>query len=157
MTVIKIIRFLQMFTYLVVVSQLMYYVFVMGTALQKVGINNFLELRKVVDPLVQQRHVPFYYAAILLLVLLILLTLKQWNSFRFITTVVALLCLVADIMMGLRESNQLNQVVNQYAFTPHPVDWEQLRIDWINKITIRGWISMTGFMALVAGLIWKSS
>ncbi len=155
MTVIRIIRLLQMFTYLVLVSQLMYYVFVMGTALRNVGVNNFLELRKVVDPLVQQRHVPFYYAALLLLVLLMVVSVKQWNSFGFLTLIIALLCLVADIVLGLRESNQLNAVVNQYAFTEHPVDWEKLRTEWINKITTRGWISLAGFMALLAGLIWK--
>ncbi|HEY0749893.1 MAG TPA: hypothetical protein VGD26_01980 [Chitinophagaceae bacterium] len=155
MTTIKLIRLLQLFTYLIVVSQLAYYVFVMGDALKMVSIGNFVEQRKIVDPMVHQRHVPFYYAALILTLVMLIWHYKEWNSGIFMTTAFALLCLIADVYLGLKENGPINTLVNQTAMGTPGIDWEGLRLKWISLIKIRGMISMAGFVSLLTGLIWK--
>lgn len=155
MTTIKLIRLLQLFTYLVVVSQLAYYVFVMGDALKMVSIGNFVEQRKIVDPMVHQRHAPFYYAALILTFVVLISHYKEWNSGIFITTAIALLCLIADVYLGLRGNGPINTLVNQTAMGSPGIDWEGLRQKWIHLIKIRGMISMAGFVSLLTGLVWK--
>ena len=85
MVAIKIIRLLHVISFLIITSQLLYYVFLMGDALKMVNIESFIDERKIVDPMVRQRHIPFYYAALLLGIILMVMHYRQWNSYIFPT------------------------------------------------------------------------
>jgi hypothetical protein len=155
MTAIQTLRFLHLLAYLVIVGQLMYYVFVMGDALKMVSMENFLEQRRIVDPMVHKRHVPFYYLALVLTIGMLMLSYKQWNQPLFISVVVAFICLVADILLGLSESGKINSIVNTRSFSDAAINWQQLRTQWIDLIKIRGVISMLGFTGLLAALVFQ--
>ena len=155
MTAIKIIRFLHLVCFLIVTSQLLYYVFVMGDAMKLTSIGNFIEQRKIVDPMVHQRHVPFYYACLLLGLLLLLMQFRQWNSWLFITTALATLLLVTDIIIALKGNVPINQYINQYKPGTEDSLIEQLRLKWIGLIKLRGLISMAGMVILIAGLVFE--
>ena len=156
MTIIKILRLLQILAYLVLVSQLLYYLFVMGDAMKLVGIDNFVEQRKIVDPLVKQRHVPFYYASLVLTLLTLASNYKQWNSIVFICTAIAFVCLIADVYLGQTENGPINSLIHETATGAEGVDWEELRTKWIDMIKIRAMIITTGFASLITGYIWKA-
>lgn len=154
MTAIKTLRFIHILSYLVITGQLMYYFFVMGDALKAIGIDNFVEQRKIVDPLVQQRHAPVYYACLLLSVLVVILLAKNWRSPLFISGLIALLCLVVDVMLATKESIPINSVINNTPTGTPGIDWEGLRTQWLYLIRLRGAISMAGFVSLLAGVFW---
>ena len=89
MITLKILRFLQLLTVLVVASQLMYYLFAMGEALKLISINGFLEQRQAVDALVAKRLRIAYYAALLLTLAVAVCSARQPSSPAFITSVIA--------------------------------------------------------------------
>jgi hypothetical protein len=153
MTAIKIIRLLHCVCFLIVTSQLLYYVFVMGDAMKAININSFIEQRKIVDPMVHQRHIPFYYATLLLGVVLLAMQYRQWNSLLSITTAVATLLVITDIVIALKFNVPINQYINQYKAGDDSSTLETLRNRWITFIELRGIISMTGMVLLFAGMI----
>ncbi|MGB8190336.1 MAG: hypothetical protein WCF67_00395 [Chitinophagaceae bacterium] len=157
MTAMKILRFIHILAYLVITGQLMFYFFVMGDALKAVGIENFVEQRKIVDPLVRQRHVPVYYACLFLSVVIVILLAKHWRSPLFLSSLAALVCLVLDVVLAQRENGPINATINNTAMGTPGVDWEGLRTHWINMIRLRGAISMAGFISLLAGVFWNKA
>jgi hypothetical protein len=155
MTMIEIIRFVHLLSYLVITGQLMYYFFVMATALQKVSIENFVEQRKIVDPLVQQRHIPVYYVCLVLSVAVVVLLIPAWHSPLFVSVLIALACLILDIVLAKKENVPINNVVNKHTVGDPGIDWENLRTQWLSLIRIRGGISLVGFVSLLAGIFWQ--
>ena len=155
MTIIETIRFVHLLSYLVITGQLMYYFFVMATALQQVSIENFIEQRKIVDPLVRQRHIPVYYLCLVLSVAVVAIMASSWHSSLFISVLIALVCLILDIVLAKRKSVPINTLVNKHRIGDPGIDWEGLRIQWLSLIRIRGGISMIGFVSLLTGVFWQ--
>lgn len=157
MTFIKTVRFLHLLCYLVITGQLMFYFFVMADALKMAGIENFVEQRKIVDPLVHARHIPVYYACLALSIIVLILTAKNWNSSLFLSIVFASICLGLDIFLGQRENGPINSFINTHNITDPGIDWESLRSKWLSFIRIRGAISLAGFIGLLAGIFWTKT
>lgn len=157
MLVIKSIRFLHLLSYLFITGQLMFYFFIMADALRKVGIENFVEQRKIVDPIVRQRHVPVYYVCLLLNIVLLAMTAGSWYSSLFVSSLIAFLCLVADICLAQRENIPINAAINMHSIGDPRISWEALRMQWLFFIRIRGAISLAGFLSLLAGIFWTEA
>lgn len=155
MGITDLIRFFHLLSYLVITGQLLYYVFVMATALQQVSISNFIEQRKIVDPLVRQRHIPVYYVCLLLSILVVVQSIPVWDSLLFISVVIAFLCLVLDILLAKKENEPINSFINKHDMDDPGIDWEELRTKWLRFIRIRGAISLGGFVSVLAGIFWR--
>lgn len=156
MITIQILRFLQLLSFLVVATQLMYYLFVMGEALKGISINGFLEQRQVVDALVVKRLRFFYYTSLLLTLTVAVLTAKQPASPAFITSVIAFVCLVADIAIALKGNGPINALVNTWApGQPTTANWEAVRVQWLDFIRYRGIISAAGLLSLLSAWVFR--
>ena len=155
MQTIKIIRLLHLLVYLILVSQLLYYLFVMGDAMKMAGIENFVEQRKIVDPLVKKRHIPFYYLGLALSILLLIFTARQWCSPIFICTLLSLLCLFFDLGIALKANVPINNLINETPIGDKGTNWEGLREKWIYFIQMRGAISAIGFISLLVALVFE--
>jgi uncharacterized membrane protein len=155
MTIIKSIRFLHLLAYLVITSQLMFYFFVMGSAMKRMSMANFIELRKIVNPLVHQRHIPVYYACLALSIIAIVLLAKDWKSPLFFSAVIALVSLVLDIVLAQAKNGPINAFISTHSSTAI-VDWEGMRDQWLYWIKVRGVISTAGFVSLLGGLLWPA-
>src|SRR5688572_24919973 len=96
MTFFEIIRIIHMICYLLVVSQLLFYFTVMGNALRMGSIDGFLENRKIIDTrLVKRIKIP-YYTCLLLNVFVVLLSVPEYPRIIFLSTLLALVCLLID-------------------------------------------------------------
>lgn len=155
MFAIKTIRLLHLLSYLIITTQLMYYLFLMGDALKLVHIDNFLEQRQVVDRLIQQRHVPVYYVCLALSILMVGLHAKQWCSPVFISSALALTCLIVDVTIARGEVSNINNIVNSHPAGAAGIDWQGLRLQWLHLIKVRGIFSTAGFVFLLIGLLWQ--
>ena len=156
MTTIKIIRLLQLFSYLVVVSQLLFYLVIFSDAMKLIPLDYFLVLRKVVDTNFSIRFKSMYYACFLLTFILVILTAKKPSSKVFITAVIAFVCLAADMAIAVRGSMPLNVQMNQYASSSN-LNWSQVREKWLLFINYRAVIGTTGFITLLCGLLVDSA
>ncbi len=159
MTIIKTLRLLQLVSYTIVASQFIFYLIILSGALRNVSITNFLEQRRAVDGLMQQRWKVVYYSCLALSTVMVAVSARQPGSWVFITSVIAMLCLVVDVVLALKGNEPINRMVNLAALTPKPPkgdfsNWEDLRVQWLRLIEIRGVITVSGLGALLVGLVW---
>lgn len=153
MTSVKIILMLYLACYLMVSAQLIYYVIVMGEALKKIPIQHFLQLRKLIDPLVVTRYRWVYGLCLVLSASAMLLSQYDTFSAVDIYLVISFACLVLDIALALKGNLPLNTLVNAGTLGEHWLKWEILRIKWIRLIRYRGVISGVGMVTLLVGLV----
>jgi hypothetical protein len=112
---IKLIRLLQLFTYLLVTSQVVFYLVVFGDALKLSSIWNFLEHRRAVESLVAERYRLIYYACLVCSVITLAIAAKRPDSPFFISSALALIFLLADVVIALKLSIPLNNLINTYS------------------------------------------
>ncbi|RYY93685.1 MAG: hypothetical protein EOO11_19300 [Chitinophagaceae bacterium] len=151
---IPLLRLLHLLLYFVVAVQLVYYLYLMGDALQQVSIGAFLEERRIVHPLVMKRHQAVYYACLATSVLMLFLAWRERTALGFVPHAIALLCLVADIVIAMKGNGPINTQI-QAAVAAPGTDWEALRTQWLTLIKTRGAVISAGMLALFIGLVWR--
>ena len=153
MTILDLFRILHMICYLVVVSQLLFYFTVMGDALKKGSIENFLELRKIIDTVMVNRIKIPYYSSLFLSFVLVLLTFQHPQSYVFITGTIAFICLLIDAFIAIKFNVPLNKLTNQWPEKSTDVNWMEVRILWLKYINYRAIFTTFGMISLFAGAV----
>ena len=153
MMTIKAIRLLHMLSYLLVTSQVLFYLFILSDAFKLISLDNFFEQRKIIDALMIGRFKLMYYSCLALSVLAVVLSIKNPGTSFFITSALALVFLVIDFWIIIKGSLPLNALAHTYGETSENVNWEAIRIQWLDYMKYRG-ISVTlGMAGLFAGLV----
>jgi hypothetical protein len=152
----KILRLIQICVYLIITSQLLFYLIILSDALKQVSLDNFLELRKIVDALMSTRFRIIYYSALILTLTVVVLALKKPGSILFVTSAIALLCLIIDVTIAMKANVPINTMINQYTPGDITHDWNSLRFKWLNLINIRGYFIIVGVISQLVGLIWTT-
>jgi hypothetical protein len=152
MTLFNSIRFLHLASYLLITSQLLFYIYILSDALRIVPINNYLELRKTIDSGFGSRFSLMYYSCLALSLVVVLMSPGKPTSVVFITSLIALICVIADVLIAMKGNVPLNQLTNDY--TQHNgTDWNTIRSQWLKLIGYRAVITVSGMLALFAGLL----
>jgi hypothetical protein len=100
MTPVKIIRLVHLVAYLIIASQLLFYLIILGNAMRTISLNSYFEIRKVVDTLMNQRFRIIYYTCLGVSLLTAIFASVKPESPFFISTTVASICLVVDVYIG---------------------------------------------------------
>lgn len=153
MITLKIIRLLQLVSYLVVTSQLLFYLLILIDGLKVIPIEHFLEQRKAIDQLMIGRFKFMYYACLALSLLMVFLSAKEPESLLFITTAIAMVCLLVDVVVATKGNGPINALVNTYAGDGPKAGWELVRIEWLKYIQYRGVAITIGMVSLLTGLV----
>jgi uncharacterized membrane protein len=153
MVAIKTVRLLHLLSYLLVTSQVLFYLFILCDSLKVISLENFIELRKVIDSLMIGRFKVMYYSCLALCVIAVVLAAKQPSSGFFITSVMALIFLIADLWITVRGSMPLNELMHTYTPGHSTADWETVRTQWLDYMKYRGIIITMGMTTLIGGLI----
>ena len=153
MIAIKSIRLLHTLSYLLVTSQVLFYLFILNDALKKVSLESYFEQRKVIDSLMLTRFKAMYYGCLILTILAVMVASRHPSSLFFISSLVALIFLSVDLLITVKDSLPLNALSHSYKIEREDVNWEDVRSRWLNYMKYRG-ISITlGMTALLAGLV----
>jgi hypothetical protein len=153
---IRIAIIMNLITYSIVVSQPLAYMVVMGRAQRALSPAAFIELRQCINP-IMTRRVPVIYSSTLATVLLLLvLSLRMPNWIGLVTAIVALLCLVIDILFMLRENVPINGAIDQWSTTHYPKDWERYRTQWFAIFAYREVVLLVGFGSLLVGAVFQA-
>jgi hypothetical protein len=139
--------------YLIVTSQLLFYLVILGNAMKSISLNSYFELRKVVDTLMNQRFRIIYYTCLFLSLLTIIFASAMPESSFFITTTLAFICLVVDVFIAQRKNVPLNKLSNTYVTKSADHDWQDVRTQWLKYIRYRGIFIVTGMIVLLWGLV----
>ena len=151
---VKLITFVQITTYTIVGSQLIFYLMVMADALKMVSLKNFIAQRKAVDSIFHKRYHPVYYSALLFSGIAAAATLYKADPISTTLQCIAFLCLVADITIALKKNAPINKFVNTYSHDDKEHDWETTRRQWLKYIEIRGIFISIGMLSLIVDLVW---
>lgn len=149
----KILHLIQIIAYVIVASQLVFYLMVMIDALKKVSIDNFLEQRQAIDSIFLKRYQPIYYTALLFTLIMITAYVYQELASSILLQVIALLCLIADITIARKKNAPINKLVNTYIPGDQNTDWQRVRTQWLHFIRVRGIFIAIGLLALMIDLL----
>jgi len=151
MSLTKTTYFVYLLCYVLVSSQLLFYLFILTDALRPVSLSNFIELRKSVDFLAEHRLRVLYYVSLPLSIATVALLAPNRTSPLFITAVISCLCLLIDMAFALKGNMPINAQINNY--TPNSgTNWEALRQQWLTFMQYRGVAIAIGITSLLAGL-----
>jgi hypothetical protein len=137
--------------YSIVASQPLAYVFFLGRAQRALSAPAYIELRQRINPVMNRRVPIVYVAALAAAILLLVLSARtaRWNV--VVTTAIALLCLVIDVIFMTRESGPLNAAVDRWSTTSYPEDWERYRTKWFAVFAYRQVVLLIGLFSLLVG------
>ena len=150
--IIKPLSFTAMLLYFLIAAQGAFYIFGFGKALYNIPSENFIELRKAVDPVIRSRFKVLYLSALALMFIWLLLTDRTGGFWSYGLILAAFLLLAADLILILKVSEPLNRIINGDVSSLHG-SYNELRHQWLKFILIRGYLSVSGFILLIINLL----
>ena len=157
MIAIKSIRLLHLLSYLLVTSQVLFYLFILCKSLKKVSLENYFEQRNVIDSLMITRFKTMYYSCLTLSIIATTLSARQPASFFFISSVIALILLAIDLVITVKGSLPLNALSRSYGTKSQHVNWEGVRTHWLDYMKYRGIAITIGMAGLLAGMVFEKN
>ena len=121
-----------------------------------ISLVNYFEQRKVIDTLMGNRFRLMYYSCLALSVLAVVFSVKQPTSLFFITAMAALIFLMLDLAITVKGSLPLNALANTFDGS-EKVDWNNVRIQWLDYMKYRGIAATLGMISLLAGLVFEKN
>jgi hypothetical protein len=141
--------------YSIVVSQPLAYIVAMTSAQRALSAPAFVELRQRINP-VMTRRLPVIYSVTLATTLLLLgLSMFSGEWHVLVTTIVALGCLLVDVLFMLRGNVPINGVIDQWSTTNYPGDWQDYRTRWFATFAYRQIALLAGFVSLLVGAVFR--
>jgi len=141
-----------MLLYFFIAAQGAFYHFGFGKALYNIPAENFITLRKAVDPVVRARFKVLYLAAIGLMFVWLLQTDKSNGFWSYAPVLLSFLFLLADMALILKFSEPVNHLINSNALKGRE-SFTEARAQWLRFIFLRGYLSVAGFALLLIHLI----
>jgi hypothetical protein len=157
MIAIKAIRLLHLLSYLLVTSQVLFYLFILCDALKAVSLENYFEQRKVIDSLMAGRFKVMYYSCLALSIATVVVSAGQPASLFFISSASALILLAVDLAITTKRSLPLNALSHSYGASIENVNWENVRVQWLDYMKYRGIVITLGMLGLLFGLVFGKS
>lgn len=141
--------------YSFVVSQPLAYIVFMSRAQRALSAPAYIELRQRINPVMSKRVPVIYGGAVITALLLLVLSARLPNRTIAVTTTVALLCLVIDVIFMMRENLPINAVTDRWSTTNYPDDWGQYRTKWFAIFAYRQVVLLVGFSSLLIGAVFQ--
>jgi uncharacterized membrane protein len=144
-----------MLSYFLIAAQGAFYLLGFKKALYDISAENFIDLRKAVDPVVRGRFKVLYLSALAVLFVWLVVADKSGGLMSYGCVLGAFLLLVADMILIVKFSQPLNATINE--ITPESKEsLSELRHQWLKFIAIRGCLSVTGFVLLLIDMLLKA-
>lgn len=150
---IKIALFITFLLYAAVISQSFFYLLGMTSVTRRLQATSYIEARQLLDSSLRSTLSGVYYATLLSSIVLVTLCVTNPSGLLFISTIVALLAIVIDIIITLKGNRPLNEIINSWSAATYPPNWNQYRNRWLTIYHARQVVNLTGFLALLTGMI----
>lgn len=150
---IKITLFITLLLYAFVISQSFFYILAMSRVLKEMQPAAYIEARQLLDKNLQVSLRSVYYLALAASVALVAFCVVNPVGLLFICSIVALVSLIVDILLSLKGNVPLNKIINTWTVSDYPRNWKEYRSRWSAIYMIRQAVNITGFISLLAGLI----
>jgi uncharacterized membrane protein len=150
---IKITLFITILLYAMVISQSFFYILAMSRATRKMQAVTYIESRQLLDQVLQSTLSTVYYLTGAASIALVAFCVINPTGVLFFCAIIAFISLLVDIVLSLKGNVPLNKVINTWTPSNFPSNWKEYQAKWFFIYRIRQAANITGFIALVAGLI----
>jgi hypothetical protein len=149
----KLILLLTMLAYSVIVAQSYMYIIAMKNVQHCMQAESYIELRKLLDVNFRANYKFAVYAALITSLVCVLMNIKSPGSLLFITSAIAFIALVADVLLMMKGNMPINNLINTWTVDHYPADWAEHRAKWLRIFLYREIVTITGFISLVSGAV----
>lgn len=150
---IKILLFLNLVIYSVIVGQSFMYIIAMRNVQESMGAASYIELRKLLDRNFLKKFKPVVYTALLLGFALVLTAIFQSSGLFLAGSIVAYVGLLIDVMLIVKGDMPINRIINSWTPETVPDDWFQYRSKWLYWFSLRQVANISGFIALLLAAV----
>lgn len=141
--------------YFFIAAQGAFYHIGFGKAMFHIPAEGFIQLRKAVDPVVRRKLKGLYLSALAIMFTWLVLTDKSGGFLSYGPVLIAFLLLVTDLVLILKCSEPVNELINSDLLNTQQ-GYSNARKEWMKFIFIRGYLSVSGFVILLAHLIFQN-
>jgi hypothetical protein len=113
----------------------------------------YIESRQLLDKNLQVTLRLIYYLTLVASIALTSFCVINPTGILFICSLISLHLLVIDIVLSLKGNGPLNKIINSWTASEYPDNWKEYRSKWFAIYNIRQAANITGFISLLAGLI----
>lgn len=149
----KIIFFITLIAYSIIVSQSFMYILSLKNVQLNLGASSYTEIRKLTDTAMRGNFKFVIYAALLANLLLVIVNIKNPGGIVFIAASIALVALIADVVLTLKGNLPVNDIINNWSADNIPSNWADYRTKWFNIFQYRQVASITGFISLLIAAV----
>lgn len=149
----KLLLFFTLITYSINVSQSFMYIIALKNVQTGMAAGPYIELRKLLDISFRTNFKFIVYAALLLNLVLVINSAKAPGSIFFISSLIAFIALVADVLLALKGNIPINNLINTWTINNYPGNWADYRTKWLKIFQYRQICNIAGFISLVAGTV----
>lgn len=146
-------EFITLSAYFIIAAQGAFYHLALGKVFMKIPTTSFLELRQVIDRYIRGPLQVLYLGTPLLILIGIVLGVWQVSLIASLSKSIALLLLLMDIRLIIKNSEPINQLVNRLIDLPHVEGADNLQHVWVQAMLRRGYFNGTGFIVLIFGQV----
>ena len=139
--------------YSFIVSQSLMYILSLKDVQYHLNAASYTEFRKLVDASMRANFKYVIYAALAFSLLLVILNSKTPGSLVFISSLVALIALLIDILLTLKGNLPINDSINSWPADAIPANWTSVREKWFYIFQFRQIANITGFAALLIAAV----
>ena len=152
---LKILIFLNLLGYSVIVSQSFMYMIALRNVQESMGAASYIELRKLLDRNFLKKFKPVVYSALVLGLVLVVAALVQSSLVLLAGSIVAFAGLLIDVVLILKGDMPINRIINSWTLETFPANWVEYRSKWLYWFSWRQVANISGFIALLIAAIFN--
>lgn len=145
---LTVVRIVGTMLYFFLASQGAFYRVGFGKALFDISPEDFIALRKAVDLRVRVPLKALYLSSMAIMLSWLVLAVNSGGLLTYGPVLVALMLLVADMILALKCSEPVNELINSDLLNTRQ-GYLNARDKWMKYINIRGLLAITGFLVLL--------
>lgn len=149
----KIVFFITILAYSVIASQTFMYILSLKQLQLGLNAESYLEIRKLTDTLMRANFKYVIYTALLANLLLVIFTIQTPKSWLFIGASIAFVALIVDILLTLKGSLPINDVINSWSANAIPSNWQSVRKQWFTIFQYRQISNIIGLLSLLLAAV----
>ncbi|MBB3836909.1 hypothetical protein FHS57_000891 [Runella defluvii] len=149
----KIVLFITILAYSIIASQTFMYILSLKQLQLGLNAESYLEIRKLTDTLMRANFKYVIYTALLANLLLVIFTVQTPKTWLFICASIAFVALVADILLTLKGSLPINDVINSWSAHTIPANWQSVREQWFIIFQYRQIANIIGLLSLLLAAV----
>ena len=153
---IKVIMLINLLAYSFIVSQSFLYMIALKNVQTSMQPASYIELRKLLDKNFQVKFRIVVYVSLLTCTVLTVLSSMHLTGLLFITSALALVGLIVEILLAVKGNVPINRVINSWSADNYPANWEEYRAKWLAIFAKRQVVNIIGFLSLLVGAVFAS-